>query len=164
MCADITLRTARDADGPEIAQLIADVFAEYPGCVMDLEGECPDLLFPDSHYRAKGGRFWVALGDKTGDEILATCAVEATPRPGVFAIERLYVKKSARGQGLASRLCAKVEIFVRAQGGHMIDCWTDTRFADAHRLYARLGYERQPEMRDLNDLSNSTEFHFIKQL
>jgi RimJ/RimL family protein N-acetyltransferase len=46
----------------------------------------------------------------------------------------------------------------------MIDCWTDTRFADAHRLYARLGYERQPEMRDLNDLSNSTEFHFIKQL
>ena len=160
MSENIIIREALDSESGEIARLIADVFAEYPGCIMDLNGECPDLLRPASHYRAKGGRFWVA----TKGQILATAACEAGKAPHVYAIERLYVKAAARKKGLARKLCTEVENFARANGGTLIDCWSDTRFLDAHRLYEQLGYDRQPETRELHDLSNSTEFHFLKRL
>ncbi|MDP9431923.1 MAG: hypothetical protein M3P91_04200 [Actinomycetota bacterium] len=34
---------------------------------------------------------------------------------------------------------------------------SDTRFLEAHRLYAACGWEMQPEIRELHDLSNTTE-------
>jgi putative acetyltransferase len=160
MSEGVIIREAVDEDAGEIAGLIAGVFAEYPGCVMDLEGECPDLLTPASYYRARGGCFWVAA--RGG--ILATAACEAGVNPHVFAIERLYVRATARKQGLARNLCQRVEDFARAKGGRVIDCWSDTRFLDAHRLYEEIGYQRQNETRALHDLSNSIEFHFIKRL
>jgi putative acetyltransferase len=42
--------------------------------------------------------------------------------------------------------------------------WSDTRFTDAHRLYARLGYVRTGDRRDLGDISNSSEYRFEKAL
>jgi putative acetyltransferase len=45
-----------------------------------------------------------------------------------------------------------------------VELWSDTRFLDAHRLYERLGYTRSPHTRELQDLSNSVEFHFLKHL
>jgi putative acetyltransferase len=42
--------------------------------------------------------------------------------------------------------------------------WSDTRFTDAHRLYARLGYVQADGRRDLGDVSNSTEYRFEKAL
>ena len=46
----------------------------------------------------------------------------------------------------------------------LLRSWSDTRFLDAHRLYERLGYVRTGETRDLHDLSNTTEFFFVKEL
>ena len=37
-------RSGQDSDGPGIIALIAACWAPYPGCVMDVHGECPDLL------------------------------------------------------------------------------------------------------------------------
>jgi putative acetyltransferase len=45
-----------------------------------------------------------------------------------------------------------------------LELWSDTRFVDAHRLDARLGYRRLPGTRDLHDRSNSTEYHYAKSL
>ena len=39
----LQIRDARDDDEPGLIALIAGVFAEYPGCVMDVDGELPEL-------------------------------------------------------------------------------------------------------------------------
>ena len=54
------LRPAHDDDGWEVIALIGACWSEYPGCVMDVHGECPDLLAPASAYHRLGGAFWVA--------------------------------------------------------------------------------------------------------
>jgi hypothetical protein len=57
-----------------------------------------------------------------------------------------------------------VEAEAATRGARALELWSDTRFADAHRLYARLGYERLPDARELHDLSHSVELHFRKVL
>jgi putative acetyltransferase len=57
-----------------------------------------------------------------------------------------------------------VEHEARRTGARMVELWSDTRFTAAHRLYERLGYIRLPETRSLSDLSQTTEFHYRKQL
>jgi len=57
-----------------------------------------------------------------------------------------------------------VEQAARNRRASAVELWSDTRFGDAHRLYESLGYRRLPDSRDLNDASNSTEYHFRKQL
>ena len=47
---------------------------------------------------------------------------------------------------------------------HTIDLWSDIRFREAHAFYQALGYSQTGGTRDLHDLSNSTEYHFIKRL
>jgi len=42
--------------------------------------------------------------------------------------------------------------------------WTDTRFRHAHQLYSKLGFVRAPRTRVLNDISNTVEFHYAKEL
>ena len=69
---------------------------------------------------------------------------------------------AARKTGLGQRLCVMVEDWVRERNGEEIELHTDTRFVEAHRLYERLGYERQPETRFLNDASKTEEFHYRK--
>jgi len=42
--------------------------------------------------------------------------------------------------------------------------YTDSRFLDAHRLYERLGYIRQPGLVQRADASNSVEYVYTKKL
>jgi len=41
--------------------------------------------------------------------------------------------------------------------------WTDSRFTDAHRLYARLGWGPTGATRELHDLSATTELEFVRR-
>jgi putative acetyltransferase len=49
------IRAARDSDAGGLISLIGDVYAEYPGCILDVDGEEPDLRAICSAYAAKGG-------------------------------------------------------------------------------------------------------------
>lgn len=154
------IRDGRDDDSKQLIDLVGAVFAEYPGCVLDVDGECPDLRAPASYYLARGGRFWVA----GGEGIVASVSCEPIKDGDAFELKRLYVSAGARGRGLGASLCRIVEEEARGRGVRAIELWTDTRFEDAHGLYRRLGYVRQPGTRDLHDLSNSTEYQFIKTI
>ena len=59
----LTLREARDLDADALIELIGGVFAEYPGCVMDVDGELPELRRIASYFEEHAGRFWVAERD-----------------------------------------------------------------------------------------------------
>lgn len=156
---DLIIRHASDADSPALIALIGKVYAEYPGCILDVENEMPELLAPATAARAEGGRWWVA---EVGGKVVASGAAMLVD--GAIELKRLYVSAASRKRGLGAYLVNLAENEARWRDLSRVFLWTDTRFADAHRLYERLGYTRTAETRTLNDKSNSVEYHYAKDL
>jgi putative acetyltransferase len=155
------LRPARDDDSWDVIGLIGACWSEYPGCVMDVHGECPDLLAPASAYRGLGGAFWVATDPC--ETVVATVGWRPLPS-GAVELERLYVHRRWRRRGLAATLADLVEGTAAERRADAIELWSDSRFADAHRFYERRGYARGRPDRELGDLSHTREHHFVKVL
>ncbi len=155
------VREARDSDAGALIALIAAVYDEYPGCVLDVDDEAPELLAIRSHFRQLGGRFWVA--EQNASLVGSVGFVPLAEADGV-ELRKLYVAQSARRRGLGASLCERVEAAARARGARFVELWSDTRFEDAHRLYARLSYLRGAHTRALHDRSASIEYYFKKQL
>jgi putative acetyltransferase len=149
----LAIRPATDADAPGIIDLIARCYADYEGCVLDVEREEPGLLRPAEAFE----RFWVAV---RGGRVVGTIA--AARHGGNVELKKLYVAHSERGAGLGRRLIELVESWARETEAAAVELWTDTRFLTAHAVYARLGYRRTGRTRELHDLSNSSEFEFVK--
>ena len=156
---DLVIRDGLDSDSEDLIALIASIFAEYPGCVLDVDGEAPHLRRPASAFAVWGGGLWVA--ELNGE--MVGCVGFADHGEAV-ELKHLYVAADARRQGLGGRLTRLVEERARALGRTRVELWTDTRFIDGHRLYERLGYERGPETRALHDLSRTTEYFYSKLL
>ena len=158
--ADIRVREGRDDDERGLIRLICACFADYPGCVLAVDEEMPQLRRIATDYAARDGRVWVA---EHAGEVVGSVATQ--PYGGAaLELRMLYVAHAARRLGLAAALCAGVEAEARARGAGAVDLWSDTRFEDAHRLYGRLGYRRSGAARALHDLSSTVEYHFRKSL
>jgi len=163
--AGIAIRPARDRDAPRLVALIAGVWAEYAGFVIDVDLELPELRAIASAMASRGGAFWVAE-----DEARALVgSVGVVPggqggEGGGWELVKLYVARAARRHRLAARLVGVVEGHVAAQGGAFVHLWTDTRFADAQAFYVARGYRRLAETRTLADLSATSEYHYRKDL
>jgi putative acetyltransferase len=155
------IRAGRDGDAADLIRLVGDCFAEYPGCVLDVDGEIPELRAIATWAESLGGRFWVAECD---GRVVGCVGVTPGAAPASVELRKLYVAAAARRRGLGAALCALVEDEARRRGARSVELWSDTRFADAHRLYQRRGYRRTGETRDLHDLSDTTEFRFEKRL
>jgi GNAT superfamily N-acetyltransferase len=153
------LRPANDDDGWEVIALIGACWSEYPGCVMDVHGECPDLLRPASAYQRQGGAFWVVT-DPCGT-VVATVGWRPLDA-GIIELERLYVHRRWRRRGLAAMLADLVERTAFERDASRIELWTDTRFTDAHHFYERRGYVRHGPDRELGYLSRTREHHYAK--
>ncbi len=156
------LRAARDADSPAIVAHIAAIWAEYPGCVMDLDEES-DLKAVATSYAAEGGAIWIA--EDAAGKLAATVAISpCEAAPGGVKLGRLYVANWARRKGLAAKLLDFAERAARARGASFMELWSDTRFKEAHEFYAARGYTRLAGERALRDASDSYEFHYRKTL
>lgn len=155
------LRPVDDGDRDGLIRLIGSVFAEYPGCVLDLDGLDHDLLAPGTEARERGSPWWVVV--RSG-RIVATVGAGPLRDDGTVELKRLYVDAGHRREGLATALVSLVEQHARQLGARAVDLWSDTRFEDAHRLYTRLGYRDTGERRHLEDPSDTTERHFVRRL
>jgi GNAT superfamily N-acetyltransferase len=155
------VRPAVDEDSWDVIGLIGACWSEYPGCVMDVHGECPELLAPASAYLHHGGAFWVAV-DGCGT-VVATVGWRPLSAEAV-ELERLYVNQRWRRRGVASALADLVERTAAGRLATRVQLWSDTRFHDAHRFYERRGYTRSGPDRELGDLSQTREHHFVKVL
>jgi len=163
----MTIVPARDEDGPELIRLIASVFDEYPGCVLDVEGEEPDLLEIATAFGERDGRFWVAV---EGDSPTAParrvvgCVGYQPSSPAVAEVKKLYVDAAHRRQGIGERLLAEVLRVATEQGQSVVECWSDTRFSEGHAFYERHGFVATGATRELGDRSATTEKHFRRFL
>lgn len=151
-----TLRRARDADSPRVAEIVEACYALYPGCIFDLDDELSELRRIASHYRDLGGEIWVA--EDAG--LILGCVAWKFLSDGVLELQRLYVDPAAQGRGLGRRLAEHVIAATGKNGASAIELWTDTRFDAAHRLYERLGFRRGAMTRSLGDKSRSVEFFY----
>lgn len=149
------LRAAKNRDAAGIIDLVDRCYAEYPGCVLDVEGEEPELLDPEGAFSA----FWVL--DRSG-RVMGTVGCKLGQ--GCLELKKLYLDPDARGNGWARRMVALVEDFARQHDVPVVELWTDTRFRNAHGLYSHLGYTRTGDTRELHDRSNTVEYHFRKKL
>jgi len=156
----ITIREARDDDAGGLIALIEDIFKEYENCVLDLDDLDKEFLAISTYIKALKGKFWVA----EIDGVIVGSIGYAPMQGDRVDLKRLYVAKDQRRKGLANRLTDLVYQAAEDLGAIAIECWSDTRFLEAHAYYLKHGFEQQPETRDLNDPSNSTEYQFIKTL
>lgn len=154
------VREVHDGDSAALIELIGGCFAEYPGCVLDLDDLDRWMLAPRSAYDGWRGRMDVVELD---ERIVACCGSRPLTDDAV-ELKSLYVAAPARRHGLGAELVAGVEERARAAGARRVELWSDSRFSDAHRLYARLGYRRLAGTRRLDDPSDTTEHSFAKDL
>ena len=154
------LRPSENRDAQDLFGLLALCFAEYPGCFVDPHDDLKDLRAPGAPF-GHDGAFWVV---EDGSGRVCACVAVDFPTPGTAELHRLYVRPDRRGRGLATSLVRRVESHASERGAIQVFFWSDTRFTDAHRLYARLGYGKTGAQRDLGDISHSREYRFEKAL
>jgi N-acetylglutamate synthase-like GNAT family acetyltransferase len=154
------IRAVSDADSNGLITLIGNAFSEYPSVYLDVDGEMPELRHPASAIHSDGGRWWVA---ELEGAIVGSAAFSPVSSDEA-ELKRLYVAAATRRRGLGERLCRLVEREAFNREVRKLFLWTDTRFSAAHRLYERLGYTRAPDTRALNDVSNTIEYHYTKEL
>jgi putative acetyltransferase len=157
---EVTFRDAVDADSEALIALLGGVFEEYPGCVMDVDGEMPELRGIASHFRRLEGRFWVA--ERNGS-VVGCIGFAPLPNGGV-QLHKLYVRADSRRIGVGAALCDLVEASARERSATHVELWSDTRFETAHLVYQRRGYARDGRTRELHDKSNTLEYFFRKEL
>ncbi|MBO1080760.1 GNAT family N-acetyltransferase [Roseomonas haemaphysalidis] len=153
------IRDGRDEDEAGYIRLIGDAWAEYPNCILDVDGEVPELRALHSYFGKAGGRVWVA---EEGGRIVGMVATRPLGSDHAWEICKMYVEKSQRGTGLAHRLLGGAEAHAMAEGAERLVLWTDTRFDAAHRFYEKRGYVRAGSIRILDDISKSLEFRYAK--
>ena len=153
------IRPGRDEDAEGFIALIGTAWSEFPGCVLDVDAEMPELRTLASHFEASGGALWAAEQD---GRLVGMVATRPLRHDEAYEICRMYVARECRGTGLARCLLALAEDHARAAGAARLVLWTDTRFEAAHRFYEKHGYVRQGAIRILDDLSKSLEFRYAK--
>lgn len=152
------LRPGRDSDADGIIALIAACWNDYPGIVLDVDGEMPELRTLASYYADKNGALWVA---ENGDRVIGMVAT-IRHDAGTWEICRVYSLPSAHGSGLGHRLLDAAEVHAHRGGATRLVLWSDTRFDRAHRFYEKRSYVRHGPIRVLHDISNSLEFGYSK--
>ena len=160
--SEFVLREVADTDSAALIDLIGTCFAEYPGCVLDVDGEEPWLRAPATAYRAMNGALWVYTRGARGPVV--ACGAIKYGDGECAEVKSVYVAPAARRRGFARALCQLIEDAARAAGKTGVHLWTDTRFTDAHEMYRRLGYLMLAQTRELHDLSDTVEYHMTKHL
>jgi N-acetylglutamate synthase-like GNAT family acetyltransferase len=146
---------ATPVDIPGVVRLIGRVFEEY-GFVFEPAQELPDLFDYARRYAPPHGAFWVVHGS---DGILGSVAVERLGA-GQAELHRLYLDVALRGRGLGHALVETVLAWCRAEEIAQLILWSDTRFTDAHRLYARMGFRQTAERELPGDPNQTREYRY----
>lgn len=141
----LQIRQAVQADLPAIAAMLADD-------VLGAARERPaDAALYDTAWRQvaaqPGNEIWVAVLPEGVVGCLQLVVIPGLARQGALRaqIEGVRVASTHRGQDIGERLFAHAIATARAAGCRLVQLTTDKRRTDAHRFYARLGFEATHE-------------------
>lgn len=130
------VRPGTDADAADAADVVQQVLSEH-GLPFEPHRVDADLLAPDSHYRARGGAFYVAT-DAAG-RIVGTAALERTG-PASGEVRKMFLLPGARGNGIGRALLDAVLAAARARRLGRVTLHTRHRYDRAIRMYERAGF------------------------
>ena len=150
----VAIRRATAADAPALATLAADTFVETFGHLYKPADRAAFVAEQTAvHYRRlisqAGIGVWVAEsgdGEFVGFLTAGPCKLPVPDRePAAGEIRQLYLRGSAQGQGVGSRLLALGLDWLREQGHAplYIGVWSGN--FGAQRLYGRHGFEKVGE-------------------
>jgi GNAT superfamily N-acetyltransferase len=156
---DLAVEPADARDAAAVIRLIGRVFAEY-GFLFDPAQEVPDLLAFDRHYAPPGGAFFVV---RHGGAVVGSAGVERLDAT-TAELHRLYLDAALRGRGLGRALGEAVLAWCRRHGIARLVLWSDTRFDRAHALYERMGFTRTGERTLPEDVNDTREFRYERDV
>ena len=156
--SDLTIRPGRNDDAEGFIALIGACWSQYPGVLLDVDREVPELRELAAYYQGQGGMLWAADG---AGGLAGMIAVRPIGDPE-WEICRVYVHPSRHGSGLGHRLLDVAEAHATAAGARRLRLWSDTRFLRAHRFYEKRSFVRSGPIRVLDDISHSLEFTYGK--
>lgn len=144
----ITVRPARPDDVVLVGAITEAAYRDDGHLDLD-GGDAYAVHLRDVARRMEEGTVLVADLDGTAVGSV-TLAPHGTPwcevaRPGEVEVRMLSVAADARRRGVAEALMAAVEAEAAATGHDAVVLSTMERMLGAQRLYARLGYTRQPQ-------------------
>ncbi len=153
MTVEWILRPASDFDGADIACLIDRVYREHGDRLAARRGD-RDLLTVEESYWQKGGAFvvlerrhkWINAG-----EIIGTAGMMPLSCVGAAALRRFYVDAAFRENGAGQFLMRWAIDWAQIRGFERLEFWSDSRFAKGHRFFERIGLEKLPDEREMND-------------
>ena len=159
---DAVFRLAEDSDSAAIIQIIGDCYAMYENCILDVDLEEPELRAPKTLFAAKGKVMWVL----EKNDLVIGCIGISDPNytTGEQELLKLYLDPKQHGQGLGKELVGfAIKNAIELQSRKLV-LWTDARFDTAHKMYESFGFIRAIETRDLNDISNTSEYFYSLNL
>lgn len=126
---------ARD-DVPEVLALVAAVLAEH-GLEFGKGSPTDEALarLPESY---AGGAFWIARHDGA---LVGTCGVFPV-EPATYELRKMYLRPTARGLGLGTRLLDVAVAWARAQGATRLVLDTVEAMTRAIAFYEANGFVR----------------------
>ena len=155
------LTAATSADTAEVLALLRRIWDEY-GFIWAPEVEFPDLFEFDAHYAPPQGAFWVVRDDATG-RVVGSVGIDLVDDT-TAEIHRLYLDAHLRGRGLGRALMEQALGWCRKHGITRLVLWSDTRFTHSHRLYERMGFARLGERTVPDDINESREYRFERNV
>lgn len=93
--------------------------------------------------------YWVAVNEQK--EVVGGCGIGPLDRTtGICELQKLYIDKQARGQGLSKKLLEKSATYARQDGYQKMYIVTDSRLPIANKLYQKYQFEqlKQPLPQD----------------
>ena len=101
------LRAGRDEDAEGFISLIGDCWAEYPGNILDVDGELPELRALASYFAKAGGMLWAVEKDGAVVGTVTICPIGTEfaeiCRPGELEFRFLAVHPGHQREGKIGR-------------------------------------------------------------
>lgn len=146
----VVVRAAVPADHPAVARLTVAAY-RADGQLSGAAGESYAPVLADVSARAVAGELLVAT-DPAGAEVLGSVlfvlpgsGYAELSRPGEAEFRMLAVEPAAQGRGVGEALVHACLDRARQEGCGAVVICARSFSAPAHRLYARLGFVREPD-------------------
>ena len=124
---------------PELASAFAELNRAWIESLFVLEeADWKVLRNPEESIMQPGGQIFFAMD---GAQAVGTAAAIRVA-PEMFELGKMAVSPSHQGQGLGERLGRAVIDYARSEGAAKVYLETNSRLANAIRLYQRLGFRK----------------------